>query len=224
MRGNSPHLPQKDLIQFKFQRGDLSLRLESLTSRRAITSSKDTDGSNILIWQQRPTLKHMESRSSRQGSFQIMTKELVLQNLLGQTNILQMLSLIHALRKFLLKKKIKMQGHHKDKDKEVDFRRDLPQNTIGLNQTCIAKYLKVILRTTWSIKKKRIREDRVKLEILNLKTMLEIQWWCWHHQEMHLECSHLIFTLSKLCIPFIPLVQQMNLFILKLRSHMSQIW
>jgi hypothetical protein len=77
-----------------------------------------------------------------------MTKELALQNFSGQISITQMLSLIHALLKFHLKKKIKTKMHLKVRAREVAFRKDLRQNTIGLNQTCTVKYLKVILRIT----------------------------------------------------------------------------
>ena len=77
-----------------------------------------------------------------------MIKELALQNFSGQISITQMQSLIHALQKFHLKKKIKTKVHLKVRAREVAFRKDLRPNTIGLSPTCTVKYLKVILRIT----------------------------------------------------------------------------
>ena len=196
MRGSSPHPSQKGPTLSKSQRGGSSLRRESSMTKQAIISSKDTDGKNILIWQPKPTLRHLESKIYRQELYQITIKESALRNFSAQINILQMQSLTHAPRRFHLKMTI---IKTKVRAKEVVFRRDPHRNTIGLNRTCTVRYLKVILRITWSIKKKRIREDRVvKLEILNLKMMQGIQWWCWRPQEMPLGYSHLTYTLSKL--------------------------
>ena len=77
-----------------------------------------------------------------------MIKELALQNFSGQISITQMQSLIHALQKFHLKKKIKTKVHLKVRGREVAFRKDLRLNTIELNRTCTVKNLKVILRIT----------------------------------------------------------------------------